>query len=61
MAGRWRGPMHGVPIGLKDLCFTKGVPTAGGMKIYAGWVPDEDGTVVERCVSPAPSSWASCR
>jgi amidase len=48
MAGRWRGPMHGVPIGLKDLCFTKGVPTAGGMKIYAGWVPDEDGTVVER-------------
>ncbi len=48
MAGRWRGPMHGVPIGLKDLCFTKGVPTAGGMTIYAGWVPDEDGTVVER-------------
>ncbi len=46
--GRWRGPLHGIPIGLKDLCFTKGIPTAGGMSLYAGWVPDEDGTVVER-------------
>ena len=36
--GRWRGPMHGIPIGLKDLCFTKGVPTAGGMTIHAGWI-----------------------
>jgi amidase len=46
--GRWRGPLHGIPIGLKDLCFTKGVPTAGGMSLYAGWKPAEDGTVVER-------------
>ena len=46
--GRWRGPLHGIPIGLKDLCFTKDVPTAGGMSIYAGWKPEEDGTVVER-------------
>jgi amidase len=46
--GRWRGPLHGIPIGLKDLCFTKGIPTAGGMSLYAGWKPDEDGTVVER-------------
>jgi amidase len=46
--GRWRGPLHGIPIGLKDLCFTKDVPTAGGMSLYAGWKPDEDGTVVER-------------
>ena len=46
--GRWRGPLHGIPIGLKDLCFTKDIPTAGGMSLYAGWKPDEDGTVVER-------------
>lgn len=47
-SGRWRGPLHGVPIGLKDLCFTKGVPSASGMTIYKGWTPDEDGTVVAR-------------
>ena len=46
--GRWRGSLHGIPIALKDLCFTKDVPTAGGMTLYAGWKPDEDGTVVER-------------
>src|SRR5258708_9891385 len=46
--GRWRGPLHGIPIGFKDLCFTKGIPTAGGMSLYAGWGPDEDGTVVQR-------------
>ncbi len=46
--GRWRGPLHGIPIGLKDLCFTKDIRTAGGMTLYAGWKPDEDGTVVER-------------
>jgi amidase len=48
MAGRYRGPLHGVPIGLKDLCFTKGVKTTGGMAIYADHVPDEDGTVPAR-------------
>ena len=47
-AGRWRGPLHGIPIGLKDLCFTKGVPSAAGMTIYKNWVPDENGTVVAR-------------
>src|SRR5262245_3475204 len=29
-AGRYRGPLHGVPIGVKDLCYTKGVRTMGG-------------------------------
>ncbi|WP_027132412.1 amidase [Geminicoccus roseus] len=48
MSGRYRGPLHGVPIGLKDLCFTKGVKTTGGMAIYADYVPDEDGTVPAR-------------
>ena len=33
-AGRYRGPLHGVPIAVKDLCWTKGVPTAAGMAIY---------------------------
>ena len=37
--GVYRGPMHGVPIAVKDLCFTKGVKTTGGMTIYADFKP----------------------
>jgi amidase len=48
MAGRWRGPLHGVPLAVKDLCFTKGVPTTAGMSIHRDFVPDFDGTVVKR-------------
>jgi amidase len=44
----YRGPMHGVPIAVKDLCFTKGVKTTGGMTIYADFKPDHDATVVKR-------------
>src|SRR5690606_21674081 len=45
-AGKDRGPMHGIPVGLKDLCETKGVPTTWGTKILRNYVPDADGTVV---------------
>ncbi len=47
-AGGWRGPLHGVPIAVKDLCFTRGVRTMGGAKVYADHVPSFDSTVVER-------------
>jgi amidase len=47
-AGRYRGPLHGVPIGIKDLCWTAGVPTAAGMAIYRDFRPSEDATVVDR-------------
>jgi aspartyl-tRNA(Asn)/glutamyl-tRNA(Gln) amidotransferase subunit A len=47
-AGRWRGPFHGVPIGLKDLCYTKGILTTGGSKILADFVPNHDSTVWAR-------------
>jgi amidase len=47
-AGRYRGPLHGVPIGVKDLCFTRGVRTMAGTKIFADFVPDFDATVVAR-------------
>jgi aspartyl-tRNA(Asn)/glutamyl-tRNA(Gln) amidotransferase subunit A len=48
MAGDWRGPFHGVPIALKDLCYTRGVLTTGGSKILADFVPDFDCTVWAR-------------
>lgn len=48
MRGESRGPLHGVPIAVKDLCWTKGIPTAAGMPIHKDWIPDEDATVVRR-------------
>ncbi len=47
-AGRYRGALHGVPIAVKDLCFTTGVPTMGGLQVLRDFVPDFDGTVVRR-------------
>ena len=46
--GRYRGPLHGVPIAVKDLCYTKGVRTMAGTSIYAGFLPDHDATVVAK-------------
>src|SRR5262245_52585524 len=38
-AGAYRGSLHGVPIAVKDLCFTQGVRTMGGTKALANHVP----------------------
>jgi amidase len=46
--GEIRGPLHGAPIALKDLCWTKGTPTTGGMTIHADFRPDEDATVTRK-------------
>ena len=50
MSGETLGPLHGVPIGLKDLYCTKGVRTTGGSRILGDFVPTEDATVVSRLV-----------
>ena len=47
-AGRVLGPLHGVPLAVKDLCWTAGVPTAAGMTLYRDFVPTEDGTAVRK-------------
>ena len=47
-SGDWRGPLHGVPVAVKDLCFTRGVRTMGGARVLADHVPEFDATVVTR-------------
>jgi len=46
--GGYRGPMHGIPIAVKDLCYTKGIKTTGGMAIYEDFKPDYNATVVDK-------------
>lgn len=46
--GDWRGPLHGVPIAVKDLCYTKGIPSAAGMALHKEFRPEFDATVVAR-------------
>jgi hypothetical protein len=47
-AGRWRGPLHGIPWGAKDLLATRGVPTTYGAKPFETQILDEDAAVVRR-------------
>src|SRR6266481_7828432 len=46
--GKWRGPLHGIPIGLKDLIDTAGVKTTCASAVFANRVPAEDAEVVRR-------------
>jgi aspartyl-tRNA(Asn)/glutamyl-tRNA(Gln) amidotransferase subunit A len=47
-AGRSRGPLHGIPIGIKDVIQTNGMRTTGGSAALDEWVPDEDATAVAK-------------
>jgi aspartyl-tRNA(Asn)/glutamyl-tRNA(Gln) amidotransferase subunit A len=47
-AGRYRGPLHGIPVAVKDLFATKGIRTTAGSRILAEWIPEEDATVVRK-------------
>jgi aspartyl-tRNA(Asn)/glutamyl-tRNA(Gln) amidotransferase subunit A len=47
-AGRYRGPLHGVPVSVKDLFFTAGIRTTASSRVLADHVPDEDATIVRR-------------
>lgn len=47
-AGNYRGPMHGIPIAVKDQMFTKGILTTGGSTILKDFLPEEDATVMSK-------------
>ena len=46
--GKYRGPLHGIPWGVKDLLDTAGIPTTWGAEPYRNRVPTQDGAVVKR-------------
>ena len=47
-AGQWRGPLHGIPIGLKDLIDTAGVRTTAASAVFENRVPTKDAALVAR-------------
>ena len=48
IAGRYRGPLHGIPVGLKDIYATAGIRTTSHSKICENLVPTEDATTVAK-------------
>jgi len=46
--GRYRGPLHGIPVGIKDHIDTAGIETTAGSRLYAGRVPHKDAIVVRK-------------
>ena len=47
-AGKYRGPLHGIPFGVKDTHYTKGIRTTANTPVLSGFVPEFDATVVAR-------------
>ncbi len=50
-AGRWRGPLHGIPILLKDNIDLRGLPTTAGSQLLEGFLPPDDAFVTRRLVA----------
>ena len=48
LRGEWRGPLHGVPLALKDLIDTAGVRTTAASALYKDRIPDQDAEVLRR-------------
>lgn len=49
--GNWKGPLHGIPVGLKDIIYTKGIKTTMGSQIFEDFIPDYDASVVQKLKS----------
>lgn len=46
--GKYRGPLHGVPIAIKDQICTKDIRTTGGSLVFKNWIPEYDATVSQK-------------
>ena len=57
--GHYRGPLHGVPVTIKDMFEMAGVRTTGGSKILAQWTPETDSALVERLRADAATRRSS--
>lgn len=51
VGGNWRGPLHGVPLSLKDVIDTAGIKTTAGSQLFADRIPERDAEVVSRLKS----------
>src|SRR5919107_604689 len=47
-SGNWRGPLHGIPVGIKDFYDTAGTKTTAAFELFEGRVPEKDAAVVTR-------------
>ena len=59
MAGKYRGPMHGIPFALKDIYCTAGIRTTSHSRTRADYVPDFDATTVTKLRRQVPFCSAS--
>ena len=48
LSGRYRGPLHGIPLGLKDLYYVRGLRNTAGARLFDSFIPDFDSTVTRR-------------
>ena len=47
--GEYKGPLHGIPIGIKDSIATAGIPTTAASKVFSKYIPETDAHVVKLC------------
>lgn len=51
MRGNYKGPLHGIPIGIKDNYYTKGIRTTVGSKLFQNFIPSSNATTVDKLLS----------